>query len=159
MLDMYKSNPVATERPDHIIFDGHKVKTAQWIDVPEHFVIKLGFLSEPDSDQGADISIKEGYLLLPNGSQVKTLRTWNDPQFEKFVEYKGYSKAKKLLVYNVYKEIRNNRAFEEKWTNNAGMIVEQEDNGVYICKCSSSSFNPPNFESIIFQVAIHEVKS
>jgi hypothetical protein len=156
MVDMFKSHTKASERPDNILFDGHVVKTGHWIEVPENFIIKLEFLSKPDADQGADVSVKDGFMSLVDGSEVKLLRTWYDPKYEPVVEYSGYSSAKKVLVYNVYKEERNGRIFEEKWTRNAGMVVEKISDNEFVLKCSSGQFNPPNFESLIFRVSVHE---
>jgi hypothetical protein len=156
MLDMWKSYSDASTRPDHIKYDGLKVKTGHWIEVPENFTIKLEFLSEPNADQGADISVKDGFVILGDGSKVKLLRIWHDPKYEPVVEYSGYSKAKQLIIYNVYKVERNGKIFEEKWTNNAGMLVERSNEDECIFKCSSGRCDPPNFESIVFRVSVRE---
>jgi hypothetical protein len=159
MVDMVKSHKYDAERPDHIIFDGQKVKTGHWIDVPEFFKIKIEFLSKPDVNQGVDISVKNGYVTLADGSEIKILRTWHDPKYDPIVEYNGYSKAKKVIVYNVYKVTRNDKVFDEKWTGNAGMLVDDVRNNEYILRCSSNKFNPPNFDSLVFKVSIREGSS
>lgn len=156
MVDMVKSLGSDTERPDHIIFDGEKVKTGHWIDVPEFFKIKIEFLSKPDEDQGVDISVKDGYVTLADGSEVKLLRTWHDPKYDPIVEYNGYSNARKVIVYNVYKVKRNDKILDEKWTGNAGMLVENCGKNEYVLRCSSNKFNPPNFDSLVLKVSIHE---
>ncbi|WP_226669284.1 hypothetical protein [Microbulbifer aggregans] len=154
MIDMVKSHPDKATRPDHIILNGRKIRTGYWIDVPHKFQIVLNFLSEPDADQGTDIKVDDGYLELASGEQVPLLRTWHSPEYESTVEYNGYSKTGRLFVCNVYKEERAGRIFEEKWTRNAGMIIESSDEGGMIFRCSSGDKTPPDFDSIVFAVKI-----
>ena len=153
-VDTHKSLSGSKDMPDYILFDGEKVQTGLWIDVPENFRVRLEFLSKPDIDQGADINVKDGFLILQDGEEIELLRTWHDPKFESFVEYSGYSKSGRVLVNNVYKVNRSGQEFEERWTGNAGMLVEALENNEFILKCSSCHYNPPNFESIVFKVSI-----
>ncbi|WP_193164907.1 hypothetical protein [Microbulbifer hainanensis] len=154
MLDMYKSYPDKATRPNHIIWGGKEVRTGYWIDVPHEFHLILSFLSAPDANQGADVKVESGYLKLVSGKEVKLLRTWHSPEYEPTVEYDGYSKTGRIFVCNVYIEERGGHSFEEKWTRNAGMIVELKEKGKYVFRCSPGEKSPPDFNSIVFTLNI-----
>lgn len=154
MLDLAKQIPDPSRRPKYINWDDKKVFTGCFIDIPEKFQLQLAFISTPDDNQAVDLKIPKGYLLLTNGKKVQLLRTWNSPKYESIVEYQGISKDGKLFLYNVYKEVRNNRVFEEKWTNNAGFWYENVTKGKYRFHCSPGYFQKPDFESLIFELTI-----
>jgi hypothetical protein len=44
---------------------------------------------------------------------------------------------------------------EEKWTENAGMWVEQVTPYERVYHCSHGMANPPDFESLVFRVSIN----
>lgn len=157
MVDMAMSYSVSADRPDFIFLDGQKVKTYHWMDVPEYFRIKVEFLSEPDPNQGMDIKVEGGHIELADKEKVKLLRTWHDPKYEAVIEYTGYSKSKRVCVTNVYMEKRGEKVFEEKWTENAGMIVQNTDDNTVILNCSSGSQVPPDFDSLVFKVSVTQV--
>ncbi|TRY33852.1 hypothetical protein [Aliiglaciecola sp. M165] len=157
MVDMAKSHKGgAANRPDYIIFDGVKVKTSHWMVVPERFKIKVDFLSAPDTNQGMDIHVDAGYVELEKGERIKTLRSWHNPKYEPRFEYTGFSKTQKLSINNVYTEQRGDHRFEEKWTENAGMIVEPQCENTFLFRCSPGHKTPPDYDALVFSVTIEE---
>ena len=156
MVDMVKTHPDKGRRPDHILWDGRKVRTMHWVQVPNEFQLTLEFLSEPNIDQAADIKVEDGYLTLAAGEHVSLLRTWHDPNYESKVQYTGHSRTGRILVYNVSRLARAGRMSEEKWTGNAGMLVEQTGPREWLYRCSSAVSSPPDFGDIVFRVIINE---
>jgi len=159
MMDMIKSNSGGQIKSKFIRYDRFDVTTGYWIDVPKEFSIRLEFISDPDSNQGVDISVKDGHLTLSDSSRVKLLRTWNDPKYENTVTYTGYSKSGSVLVYNVYKVSQNGKLVDSMWTGNAGMLVEQAAYFQYLFKCSAHDAKPPTFDALVFKVTIGPAQS
>lgn len=159
MVDMVKAHPDKGTRPDHILWDGREVRTMHWVPVPNEFRVTLEFVSEPDIDQAADIKVEDGYLTLAGGEQLSLPRTWHDPDYEPTVQYWGHSRSGRILVYNVSRVARAGRVSEEKWTGNAGMLVEQAGPSGWLYRCSSAASFPPNFGDIVFKVTINETEA
>jgi hypothetical protein len=86
------------DRTDYILWDGIRVKTADWWDVPITGIMRIEFLSSDSSvDQGVDIKIEDGWLELQNKDHVSILRTWKNEKYEDSVEYRYFSQSKKNL--------------------------------------------------------------
>jgi len=108
-------------------------------------------------EQGFDIEIDNGWLRLMNGEQISHLRTWKDECYEDTVEYPFFSADRRLWVWNVYKMIYpGGQVIEEKWTENAGFWVEELAEFERIYHCSHGMAYPPDFESLVFKIAIHD---
>ena len=159
MLDHFKRFPDKTQRPDYILWDGLQVKTADSLTVPPEAVVRGECLSSKgDVEQGFDLKL-DGWLRLEKGEEVSLLRTWNDPRYVPFVEYSFRSNDGRLWVWNVYKaKYPGGQVVEEKWTGNAGMLVEVISPTDRIYHCSHGMAHPPDFESLVFKISISKGK-
>ena len=145
------------ERPDYVLWGGSKVQTGDRIPVPRKGRVRGEFLSaKPVTEQGFDMKVK-GWLELAAGERVSPLRTWYDEKYEATVEYPFSSRDGLLLVWNVYKmHYPGGQIVEEKWTGNAGFIVEQIGERDRIYHCSPGNLSEPDFESLVFRISILE---
>ena len=152
-IDQSKYYTSKEDRPDYIIWGEKKIYTAFPIEISGNLTLTLEFLSNPDPSQGVDIKVQDGEIAITADEKSKLLRTWHTPEHESTVSYDIVSSGI-IWVYNVYKEIRGNDIFEEKWTGNAGMHVKTEKETSYEFHCSPSWANPPNFDSLIFRIQL-----
>jgi hypothetical protein len=156
MIDLSTRYPDKDVRPDHVVWGGLLIKTADCSSVPTRGILKLDILSrKTEVDQGVDLNIKDGAFRLRGGEEVSLLRTWADDRYEDSVEYPYYSKSGRLHVWNVYKiKLPNGIIREEKWTGNAGFWIEIIDKYKRIYHCSDGSAKIPDFSSFIFRVVV-----
>jgi hypothetical protein len=155
MLDQYKRFPDKKDRPDFLLWGGFHVHTADGIPVPKTGHVRGEFLSwKGDVEQGFDIDIK-GWVELGDGKRVRRLRTWNDPRLPSTVAYPFHSKDGFIWVWNVYKmKYPGGQVVEERWTENAGMWVEEVSPTERIYHCSHGRASPPDFESLVFKITL-----
>ncbi len=155
MVDHFKRFPDKSRRPDHIIWNGRKIKTADSVVVPPDGFVRAEFLSsKTETEQGFDIKLN-GWLRLATDEKVSLLRTWNDPRYESVVEYPYHSSDGRLWVWNVYKaRYPGGQTVEEKWTENAGMWVEELSSAERIYHCSHGMISAPDFDSLIFKITV-----
>jgi len=156
MLDHFKKFPDKSQRPDYILWGGLRIKTSDSIAIPRHGVVRCEFLSSNTKvEQGFDLSL-DGWLRLKEGEEVSLLRTWNDPRYESLVEYPFQSNDGQLWVWNVYKmSYPSGQVVEEKWTENAGMLIDEISPTERIYHCSHGMAHPPDFESLVFKITIN----
>jgi hypothetical protein len=147
--------PDTKTRPDLILWNGHQVKTADIFSVPRNGMVWAEFLTSKEGvEQGFDLKV-DGWFQLAGGERVPFLRTWNDPRFEAAVEYPYCSEDQRMIVWNVYRMIYpGGQVVEEKWTENAGMWIEQATPHERIYHCSHGMADPPDFESLVFRVSV-----
>ena len=140
MLDLAAKYPDKAVRPDHILWKGLPIRTADCFSVATKGFVKLEILSRiPGVDQ----------------EEIPLLRTWADDRYEDTVEYPYYSKVGRLCVWNVYKvHLPNGQIREEKWTGNSGFWVEMIDNNQRVYHCSNGNNSEPNFESLVFRLTV-----
>jgi hypothetical protein len=142
------------KRPDHVLWNGKHIKTADvWV-IPRSFVIRGFFISKPDKNQGFDIDVDDGGLILQDGEELQTLRTWYDPKYESKIKYQGSSLAERLWIWNVY---RTSAKIEEKWSGNAGFWVEKATELDRTYHCSPGTEDRPDFESLVFRIVVSSV--
>ena len=155
MLDHVKRFPDKRLRPDYIVLGGLRVTTADVLVVPEGGIVRAEFISSKDEvEQGFDLKV-DGWIQLQNGDRVSVLRTWSNPRYEPIVEYPFFSRDGRLHVWNVYKmKYAGGQVVEERWTENAGMWVEEVSPTERIYHCSQGMAHPPNFESLVFRVSV-----
>lgn len=151
-----QENPDRESRPDYILWNGLEVRTFVWLEVPSTGHVRLEFLSPLRSiRQGVDLSVEQGGVALADGSKVPLLRTWHDERYEQVVEYPFESAAGRLSIYNVYEwSWPQGRTTEEKWTGNAGFLLEQEDERTFVFHCSPGPVEVPDFEQLVFRLTI-----
>lgn len=157
LVDHFKRFPDRKRRPRHIIWDGKRIITSDLFAVPKKGIIQCEILSAKGNiEQGFDLKV-DGGIRLPSGQEVTRLRTWDDLALESFVEYPFESNNGELWVNNVYKmKYPGGQIVEEKWTENAGMWVEKVSQNQRIYHCSHGMATPPDFESLVFRIAISE---
>lgn len=158
MVRHVQANPDRATRPKHILWNGQAVWTSFDVPVPREGRLKIEFLSEPrEPSQGVDVKVEGGVVSLPGGETVQTLRTWHDARYEEVVEYPFKSKAGLLKVWNVYhRPWPDGRVTEEKWTGNAGFLVEQETERRWLFRCSNGPSESPDFDQLVFRFSVHE---
>jgi hypothetical protein len=159
MVELARLYPDKAQRPDHILWEGHQVKTADLIQVPNRGHVELEFLSPASAViHGVDMST-DGWFQLLDGKHVNLLRTWNDPRYESIVTYPYFSKTGTLHVWNVCRVVYpGGKTVEEKWTGNSAFRVERLSNQVSIYSCSHAESRPPDFEAFIFKLTIRPDK-
>ena len=155
MLVAGKERPPSRDQPLAIKWGGRLVRTVDVLSVPDAGVVRGEFLAvRGDPEQGFDIKVNGG-IRLANGEKVELLRTWNDERFEPVVEYPYFSQDGYLRVWNVYKmRYRGGQVVEERWTENAGMWVEEVSPTDRIYHCSRGMVYPPDFESLVFRITV-----
>jgi hypothetical protein len=155
ILDHFKQFPERERRSRSILWSGHRVMTADAFVIPESGTIVGEFLSSKgEIEQGFDIKLN-GWLQLQTGEKVSLLRTWSDPRYEAKVQYPYHSEDGLLQVWNVYKRKYGiGNVVEEKWAGNAGFWVETRSDTERIYHCSHGVADPPDFESLVFRIAI-----
>lgn len=154
MVDLTRRYPERRERPE-LLWAGRTVKTADAIAVPRRGTVRGEFLSSKgDVEQGFDLKVVCG-LRLEGGEEVPVLRTRNDPRLAPSVEYPFSCRDGRLWLWNVYKmQYARGETVEEKWTGNAGMWVEERSPSERIYHCSHGMAKPPDFECVVFRIAI-----
>ncbi|HUV63274.1 MAG TPA: hypothetical protein VMW24_05205 [Sedimentisphaerales bacterium] len=157
MLDHAKRFPNKAKRPDHILWAGHRIKTADVFHVPQRGIVRAEFLSAMEGvEQGFDIQLDGGWVELEQGEHVPHLRTWKDKDFDDVVEYPFFSPDERLWVWNVYKmKYPGGQIVEEKWTENAGFWIEHISENERIYHCSHGMATPPDFDSLVFKVRVN----
>jgi hypothetical protein len=155
MLDQYRRFPNKNNKPEYLLWQGLRIKTADSLTVPTCGTVRGEFLSSKGpTEQGFDMDADGGFQLQ-NGEWIHPLRTWNDPNLQPCVEYPFRSEDRLLWVWNVYKvKYRGGQTVEEKWTGNAGFWVEEIDSTERIYHCSHGSAKPPDFESLVFRIKL-----
>ena len=74
---------------------------------------------------GVVLKLTSGYIELPNGSRVKSLKIWNDIKLPNDMTYIVNCPEQKLKVWNIYKITHTNGLVtEDAWTNNSCMHVQ-----------------------------------
>lgn len=156
VLDKRRRFPDKDQRPDHILWGGRKIKTYDWIEVPNSGTVTFEFLSAREEiEQGFDAKLN-GWFELEKKEQVSLLRTWKDDRFEDILTYPFHSHDKRMGIWNVYKEhLPNGQVIEDKFGGNAGFWVDVVSGCEWIYHCSPSMLSPPDFEALIFRVKIN----
>lgn len=156
MVRHVQANPDRATRPKHILWNGQAVWTSFDVPVPRKGRFQIEFLSESRvAPEGVDVKVEDGSITLPGGETVQILRTWHDPRYEEVVEYPFKSKAGVLKVWNVYhRPWPDGRLTDEKWTGNAGFIVEQEIEGLWLFRCSNGPSEFPDFDQLVFRFSV-----
>lgn len=157
MIRHAKTYPDVATRPKCILWNGQSVWTSFDLIVPETGVVRIDFISKPtDPAQGVDIKIEGGGIELSDGKVVQTLRTWHEEKYEKSVFYRYKSSVRLIKVWNVYRRgWPDGRVTEEKWTGNAGFLVEERDDGVWMFRCSGGLAKSPDFHELIFCLSVN----
>ncbi len=155
MLDHCRRFPDKARRPDHIVWDGHEVRTVDWFAVPGQGTVRFEFISALESiEQGIDAKL-DGWFELAQKERIPVLRTWKDDRYENVVEYEYLSRDRRMGIWNVYREgLPNGQMREDHWSGNAGCWVEKVRENERIYHCSPGMLNPPDFEALIFRVTI-----
>lgn len=156
MVRHVKAHPDATTRTKFIMWNGVRLWISYELRVPESGRVRFQFVSQPrDCLQGVDLKPEGGAVQLVRGELIQTLRTWNDPRHEHIVEYPYTSEKRLLRVWNVYqRQWPDGRVTEEKWTGNAGMVVEDRGAAGWLFRCGDGPSDPPDFEQLVFRLAV-----
>lgn len=163
-LDLQYAFIAASEEGEHlarvpptILWGGLTVQNSDHIDVPKKGRVTLRFLQNRTGDtrQGVDICVVDGALELVNRDRVGLLRTWSDDQLEATVAYNYMSSAAKIIVYNVYRmTYGGGQTVEEKFTGNAGLIVEKLSALHRRYRASPGFATPPDFDALSFEIEV-----
>ncbi|HYS09615.1 MAG TPA: hypothetical protein VEP66_12765 [Myxococcales bacterium] len=156
-----KGAPLERDGTPSILWGGKKVVTAHSLAVPPKGSLELRLIHRKgDLRQGCDISIPNGGCILRGGEVVSLLRTWWLPEFEDSVSYEFVAREKRLFVWNVYEMVwPGGRKTEEKWTDNAGMWVEDKRPGEIVYHCSAGPAVKPTFDDLVFSLLVREPPS
>ena len=138
-----------------VLWNGLSVRTSDSFSVPIEGVVVCEFLTQGEATrQGVDIRV-DGGIQLVSGESLNVLRTWNDPEYESTVTYPYVSKSGTMTVWNVYEsELPSGEKIVEKWTGNAGMLVDIESLSERVYRCNTGMSDSPNFDSLVFRITV-----
>ena len=155
-LEHFNRFPDKTSRPDHILWNGIRVKGADRWDVSQRGRVRIELLSAKSGEEhGVDLKIEDGWVELLNGDKIPLLRTWVDPRYDNVVDYPYFTKTGRICVWIVFKRhYKNGRVIEEKWTGNSGFWVEQEGKNQRLYHCSHGMAPTPDFNAFTFRVTV-----
>lgn len=146
-----------------VLWGGQPVVVGDVIRAPVRGTLRLEFISASiDGLEGAgqlqgadlDVSADSGSIELPDGSNVSLLRTWFEKDLPPTVSYPYESPSGIVRTYNVCQIALGGIVREEKWTDNAGMIVEEQDSLSRVYHCSHCLSEPPDFTNLVYRVTI-----
>ena len=155
-VDHHERHPDKATRPEHILWGGHLIKTADWWDVPTKGIVRIELgEAKLGMENGVDLKIESGGVELIDGTHHSLLRTWKDDRFEDALEYQYESRTGRLCVYNVYKiHYPNGEVREEYLTGNAGFWVDKVSPLRRIYHCSHGAAPRPDFDAFEFSVSV-----
>ena len=156
MLRHVKAHPNRAERTKYIVWNGQRVWTSYEVIAPPEGRFVVRFVSTPTRPpQGVDIKPDRGEVILPAGDRVQTLRTWHEEGLENVVEYHYRSAVGALYLWNVFRRHwPDGRVTEEKWTGNAGFIVDDRGDGLLLFRCSDGLTESPDFSRLVFEFSV-----
>ena len=106
--------------------DGHNVCQAFRIRM-NRGIVRLVFLSPPDSDQGVRLKARGGAIGLSDGTLTPILDIWNMACFPQTVEHRVACPNHEIVLWNVYRVHHpHGEVTEDYWTGDAGMVVLNE---------------------------------
>ncbi len=149
--------PKPLRTPLSVRWGEHDIVTADVFEVPPTGRVRLEFL-EVDTDvrQGADIQVHPG-CELEDGSHVPLLRTWYDPDLPAEVEYEFIAQDGLMRTCNVYEVTRAGEIHAERWTENAGMWIEEVDRLDRIYHCSHGiPDSSASFGALVYRITIKQ---
>ena len=89
--------------------------------------VRLVFLSPPDWGQGVCLELRKGFIALSDGSKVRRLHTWHEPEYISEVEYRVSCPEGELVVYNIFRHKgMDDTIYIGHNTGNAGMVLLDE---------------------------------
>ena len=107
-----------------------------------------------DIHQGVDLGVRQGGIVVPGVGPVTLLRTWFDDDLPLRVEYDYFADDELLLTSNVYEVEHDGRMFEERWTENAGMLIEPTGPLERIYSCSAGPRETPAFDDLAYRLVV-----
>jgi hypothetical protein len=146
-----------------LLWGGEAVVVGDVIRVPVRGTVRLEFISGSIGGlqgagelQGGDLDVSRGggSITLPDGSNVSLLRTWFERGLPPVVTYPYESPSGVIGTYNVYQITLGGVVRQEKWTGNAGMIVEDQGELSRLYRCSHCLAHPPDFTNLVYRVTI-----
>jgi hypothetical protein len=150
-IDRLRGRPVVT--PPIVTWGPFLVRTGDVITgIPERGVVRLSVVSAaPGYRQGVQLVAPQGRLALDGARPGIEFVMWVDAGVEGVtLDYESPSGA--LLVTNVYEIPGLDRV--GKWSENAGMWVEQNSlvERTYHCNCYATT--PPTFDDLVFRLVV-----
>jgi hypothetical protein len=146
-----------------VLWGGQPVVVGDVIKAPLSGTVRLEFISSSIDGlegagelQGADLDVSRGSgsITLSDGSKVSLLRTWFEPGLPPEVTYPYESPSGVVGTYNVCQIALGGTVRDEKWSDNAGMIVEEEGELSRLYRCSHCLADPPDFTNLVYRVTI-----
>jgi hypothetical protein len=154
MVDLVRKHPDKKTRPEFLLWSGLRIQTSDRIDLPPKGRVVATFRQCSEMpQQGFDLKLTDGVIVLSDGQKIQHLRTWFDPSLEPQVEYEFESTKGSLQFWNVYKRRwPNGNVTEERMTGNAGFWIEKGSDSLRVYHCSNGESCPPDFESMVVEL-------
>lgn len=109
-----------------------------------------------DNAVGFDLEPEKGLIVLADGSELRALRVWDDRRYEERGRYPFKSKGP-LRVWSVFRTpLPNGELREEKWAENAGLLVEPVGSDAVRLRMSPGFAEQPDFERLCVVVRVRE---
>ncbi|HEY9109649.1 MAG TPA: hypothetical protein VIN58_23495 [Roseateles sp.] len=156
MLRAASSNLYIRKTPPTIRWGMLALQTSDIVHVPNEgrFRLELLKLGADGIRQGVDVRV-DGAIVMTDGAEVDTLRTWFTSEYEDFVEYSYRSTSGELRLWNVF-ETKNpaGESFASKWTGNAALQFVQVSNACREYHCSPGNLSVVDLESFVFRLRV-----
>ncbi len=148
LADMFIKNNGET-----ININGSPVVMSQRVEVKIGQNVKIEFISSiNDFRQGIELSLdkRNGYIEV-NKQKLNSPVFWKDTAPSTFI-FKCFPKKEmgKINLWNIW-QYTDNRF--DAWIGNAGIIVEQEEEDIFLFRCSNG-IGDINFDDLVFRLIL-----
>jgi len=132
-----------------IDWSGQRVHMMYELPQPEaaqELLIRFGQPS-PGRPQGLRIKVRGGLVEL-NGEQLDDVVLWSDTAPETVLVRLLPAKAKGPMTVRIWNAWRDTAGTMQAWIGNSGMLVEHQDEGTTVLRCSDG-FDEPRFDDLV----------
>lgn len=136
-----------------ININGSLVIMSQRLEVKTGQNAKIEFIkSKNDYRQGIELSLdkRKGYIEIKDQKLISPI-FWKDTAPSTFI-FKCFPKKEigELNIWNIWQYVDDR---VDAWIGNAGIIVEQEDAGIFLFRCSNGMGNI-DFDDLVFRLIL-----
>ncbi len=136
-----------------ININGGLVVMSQKLEVKTDQYVKIEFIrSKNDYRQGIELSLdKRKGCIEVNNQKLNSPVFWKDTAPSTII-FKCFPKKEtgQLNLWNIWQYIDDR---VDAWIGNAGIIVEQEDEGIFLFRCSSG-IGDIDFDDLVFRLIL-----
>lgn len=110
--------------------------------------LMIGFgQPSPARPQGLRVKVGGGLVEL-NGEQLSDVVLWSDTAPETVVLRLLPAKATASMTVRIWNAWRDTAGTMQAWIGNSGMLIEHQDDGTTVLRCSDG-FDEPSFDDLV----------